>query len=123
MEKKPEDREKPPSVRGGDDADDDGEGEEKAAVETGHRRSSSSSSSWLFVGAHHPCSLMPRIVRACAGCLLGLCQPGAAADAAAEAERGNKRDMASPQVLAARRPPRRPGGPREGRGGGGGSHN
>ncbi|XP_062192864.1 uncharacterized protein LOC133896302 [Phragmites australis] len=96
------------------------------------------SSSSMF--SAHPCLLLQYIVRACAGYLLGLCggsdgdgaQPSTASDTAATSqgelsEGGSKptvRDLAGAQVLARRRkPPGRPGGPREGRGGSGGSHN
>ncbi|EES12943.1 uncharacterized protein LOC8079552 [Sorghum bicolor] len=94
----------------------------------------------------HPFSLLQPLLRACAGCLVGLhgycsdnndSKPAAAAIAESstpqEGEAGGGGDdddkaaagsseVATP-VLAARRPPTQPGPPEEGSGGHGGSHN
>ncbi|PUZ50310.1 hypothetical protein GQ55_6G049000 [Panicum hallii var. hallii] len=139
MEKKREERGRPGGVGDGEDGGGEEEGE-NAAVETAEADTDSTSSSWLPA---HPCSVLQRVVRACAGCVLGLCggsardgprqgtatdagDPGAATSQPSEAEGSDKvahqRDLAGARVLARRRPPGRPGGPREGRGGGGGSH-
>ncbi|KAL6659372.1 hypothetical protein ACP70R_003412 [Stipagrostis hirtigluma subsp. patula] len=78
MEKREEEKGRPSL-----EDDDDGGGDEQVGAE-----STVASSPPLF--AAHPCTVLQYIVRACAGCLLGLCgggpdgdgpQPGGAADA------------------------------------------